>query len=61
MRYCPNDVDALLADCGCQVTFTVQERVNALIRGKPKSLRMLGRFDMQDDLSPEELPERISS
>ena len=59
--FCTPQVDELLADCGYLVTFTVQEHVNTVTEGDSACLRMMGRFDMRDDLTPEQILERIST
>ncbi len=47
--------EALLEDSGLQVTFTMTKKTNTLLRGDPQSLRLLGRYNMNDSISPEKL------
>ena len=48
--------DRTLRDLGVKITFTVDEsRVNVVTRGEPDSLYGLGRKNMSDDVTDEEL------
>ena len=56
--YC-QEADDLLAEQGISVTFTIDERANHLFRGNPRSLRMLGRFNVTDNITGESLVKRL--
>lgn len=48
--------DEVLADLGVQVTLTTdQDRVNTVTQGQPQSLYSLGRLNMTDDITDEDL------
>ena len=51
--------DALLAE-GIAVTFTIDERINRLTPHDGRCLRMMGRFNVTEDCSGEELVRRLN-
>ncbi|MCL2047011.1 MAG: polysaccharide deacetylase family protein [Oscillospiraceae bacterium] len=49
----------LLNELGVKLTFSVDPGINTIIKGLPQSLFALKRFNMDDDVSPEDLLEMI--
>ncbi len=47
--------EALLSQAGIQITFTTVEKTNTLLRGDPQSLRLLGRYNVDNSISAEKL------
>ena len=57
--YCDKKADQILAEEGIRITFTIDEHTNRLRTGKPECLRMLGRFNITDGCTGEELIELL--
>ena len=49
--YYTEELDEILADRGIKMTFTVEERINPLKTGDESCLRMMGRFNMTEELN----------
>ena len=50
----------LFNELGCEMTFTIKEGINTLVKGMPQSLLELKRFNVTDDLTGEELITKIT-
>lgn len=57
--YCSPQADAILREAGIPITFTIAEHGNVLRRGKPDTLRRLGRFNAVEWMTGELLAERL--
>ena len=53
--------ESLLSQAGIQITFTTVSKSNTLLRGDPQSLRLLGRYTMNNTVSPERLLELLDN
>lgn len=53
--YCGELPEKILSEMGIEVTLTITEKMNVLVRGMPQSLRQLGRFYMKEALTGQEL------
>lgn len=53
------EADEIMGEAGYQVTVTIDERINRLRAGDESCLRMLGRFNVTDGATGEELTERL--
>jgi len=53
------EADGIFEEAGYRLTVTTQEHVNRIYPGKSGSLRMLGRFNVNQDMTGEVLLERI--
>lgn len=53
--YYTQEADELMKEAGYQVTFTIDERPNRLVVGDDACLRMMGRLNVTDWISPEGL------
>lgn len=51
--------EVVLSRLGIKATFTTKAGTNTLIKGLPQSLRAMNRYGITEDVSPEELLERI--
>lgn len=57
--YYDRTLDDILASEGIEVTFTIDERINRLTPHDRRCLRMMGRFNVTEDMSGEELVRRL--
>lgn len=57
--YYDRELDDILAAEGIEVTFTIDERVNRLVPHDGRCLRMMGRFNVTEDWSGEDLVRRL--
>jgi len=57
--YYTEELDNILSEEGISVTFTTQEVCPRLQRGDPTSLRMLGRFNVTERCSGQQLVQRL--
>ena len=57
--YYTRETDELLAAEGIRATFTTEERINNLVPGDSGTLRMMGRFNVTEDLTGWALVERL--
>lgn len=57
--YYDQDVDALEKEAGYEVTITTDERINRLREGDESCLRMMGRFNVTENMSGTELVKRL--
>lgn len=53
------EADEVMKEAGYQVTITIDERINRLRKGDESCLRMMGRFNVTDDVSGEKLADRL--
>ena len=53
------EADKAFLEAGLRLTVTTQEHVNRIYRGKSGSIRMLGRFNVNQDMTGEILLQRI--
>lgn len=58
--YYTTEADEIMGEAGYAVTFTIDERPNRLAVHREESLRMLGRINVTDDISGEELVQRLN-
>lgn len=57
--YYDREADALEKEAGYELTLTIDERINRLREGDESCLRMLGRFNMTENLSGAKLVRRL--
>lgn len=57
--YFDAELDAALAEEGYGLTFTIEEHLNRLFPGRPECLRMMGRMNVTNKITGEELVKRI--
>lgn len=57
--YYDAELDAALAEEGYALTFTIEERRNRLVSGQPECLRMMGRMNVTNKMTGEELVKKI--
>jgi len=52
---------SILRENGYEITFTVTAGINTIEKGKPETLFNLNRFNVSDELSPEELIDTVTA
>ena len=57
--YCTRQADRLVAEAGIPMTFTIDEHVNLIRRGRPDTLRRMGRFNVTEWMGGQELACRL--
>lgn len=56
---CSGEADRVLEEAGAALTVTVKEHCNTVFAGRPGTLRRLGRFNVDEDLSGEALVRKL--
>ena len=53
--YHSEELDSILDECGIDMTFTIEEHLNLLTVGDPSCLRMMGRLNVSEWITPDKL------
>ena len=56
---CSGETDRVLEEAGAVLTVTVREHCNTVFAGRPGTLRRLGRFNVDEDITGEALVRKL--